>query len=432
VGTEDRKVSEAQRDICMSKPSIESQAFGYTFTWEDEQIQAKVGLIRLSKQGHVTAEVEFSTTSDQWESPFLHRSHLNLSSATTMKGTAKFLAGRYDHDLITEESWGELIEQLCYHTINLTRVGDEAKEIWPQDEDIPPPAYLLTPILQELQNNLIFGEKGAGKTQIALLFCAAIGLPWHDNPFGFGVQANAVKSLWLDWETDERSFKYLYNEMQRGIGMILPPIHYRHCRSSLPDDIEQIAHWVDHTGAKFIVIDHIGLAAGGPLNDDITATSYYAAIRQLDVTSLHLGHQSKDPNTKKKTTFGSGFWENIPRTVWELRKFNDTEDSLDTVMTISKRNIGVKPAPLGMRFSYNGAGTHIEKFNPNDIVEFVQQTSAKNRIYLLLKKNGPMTSIAIAEELDMPDSTVRVNLSSRMSGQVVKAGDRWGLVDNEH
>lgn len=416
----------------MSKPTVETQAFGYILTWADEQIMAKVGLIRLHKAGNVTAEVEFSTTSDQWDNPFLHRSHLNLSAVTTMDKTAKFLANRYDKDVVSAEAWSEMIEQLCFQVINLTRVGEEAKEIWPQDEEIPPPAYLLTPILQELQNNLVFGEKGAGKTQMAMLFCAIMGLPWHDNPFGFGVPAEPVRSLWLDWETDEYSFKYLYNELQRGMGMVLPPIFYRHCRSSLPDDIEQIAHWIEQRDISFIVVDHIGLAAGGPLNDDQTATNYYSAIRQLDVTSLHLGHQSKDPNTKKKSTFGSGFWENIPRTVWELKKLTDSEQTLDTVMTLTKRNIGVKPSPLGMRFSYNGDGTHVEKFNPNDIAEFVQETSAKNRIYLLLKKEGPLTSSAIAEMLGIKDSTIRVNLSTRMVGQVVKVDDKWGLVDNEH
>jgi len=415
----------------MSKPVIEQKAFGYNFKWDAEQIMAKVGLIRLHKAGHVTAEVEFSTTSDLWDNGFLHRSHLNLSSANTMKSTSKFLTSRYDPELLSETAWGEIIEQICYHTINLTRIGDEAHEIWPQDEVIKPPSYLVSPILQENQVNLMFGEKGSGKTQMSMLLCAIMGLPWHDNPFGYGVLSEPVRTLWLDWETDEGSFKYLYNELQRGMNLILPPIYYRHCRASLPDDIEQISHWVDQTKAKFIVVDHIGLAAGGPLVDDQTATNYFAAIRQLDVTSLHLGHQAKDPNTKKKSTFGSGFWENIPRTVWELKKISDNETTLDTVMTITKRNIGLKPQPIGMRFSYNGTGTHIEKFNPNDIAEYVQETSVRNRIYLLLNK-GPLGATAISNELDIKLNTVVQTLRRMAStNQVVKVDDRWGLVNHE-
>jgi len=348
-----------------------------------------------------------------------------------MKQTAKFLASRYDRDIVSEEAWGEIIEQLCYQTINLTRVGEEAKEIWPQGEDIPPPKYLLYPVIQENQVNLIFGEKQAGKTQESLLFCAVIGLPWHDNPFGFGVPEKPVKTLWLDWETDEDSFNYLYNELQRGMGMVLPPIYYRHCKSSLPNDIEQIAHWKEQTKATFIVVDHIGLAAGGPLNDDQTATGYFSAVRQLGDTSLHLAHQAKDPNTKKKTTFGSGFWENIPRTVWEIKKLSDSEDTLDTVMTLTKRNIGRKPPPFGMRFTYNSAGTHVEKFNPNDIAEFVQQTSAKNQIFLLLKK-GKLSATAISNELGIKPNTVFTTLRRMAStGAVIKIGEEWGLSNDD-
>lgn len=413
----------------MSKPEVSTQAFGYTFTWAEEQVKAKVGLIRLHKAGNVTAEVEFNTTSDHWESGFLHRSHLNLSSSRSMKEAGKFLATRYDKDLLSEEAWGEIIEQLCYLTINLTRVGEEAHEIWPQGIDIPPPKYLLTPVLQENQVNLIFGEKESGKTQESILFCAVIGLPWHDNPFGFGVPDDPVRSLWLDWETDEQSFNYLYNELQRGMNMILPPIFYRHCKSSLPDDIEQVAHWVEQTGAGFIVVDHIGLAAGGPLNEDMTATAYFAAIRQLNVTSLHLSHQAKDPRTKKKTTFGSAFWENVPRTVWELKKLSSSDDTLDTVMQLRKRNIGMKPVPFGMRFTYNGDGTHVQRFDPNDMAEFVQETSARNRIYLLLQREGKMTTAAITEELGIKLNTVVQTLRRMITAQqVVKIDDEWGLL----
>jgi len=412
----------------MSTPNIETLAFGYTLTFDEEQIVAKVSLIHAHRDGRVTAEVEWTTI----DGGYLHESQFNLSASSTMKQQAKYLAQRDSEanpgNSLTEAQWGTLVESVCRHTKRLTRVGEEAKEIWPQGEDIPPPKYLLFPVLQENQVNLIFGDKQAGKTQESMLFCAVIGLPWHDNPFGFGVPSNPVKTLWLDWETDEESFNYLYNELQRGMGMVLPPIYYRHCKSSLPNDIEQIAHWVEKTKATFIVVDHIGLAAGGPLNDDITATGYFAAIRQLNVTSLHLGHQSKDPNTKKKSTFGSAFWEFIPRTIWELKKLSDSEDTLDTVMTLTKRNIGIKPPPFGMRFSYNGAGTHVEKFNPNDIAEFVQQTSASNRIYLYLKK-GQANSTAIYEELGIPKDTVYKTLKRmEQKGTVIKVGSDYALV----
>ena len=415
----------------MSKPEIETRAFGYILTWAEEQIQAKVGLIRLHTAGNVTAEVEFSTTNEQWDSGFLHRSHLNLSSTQSMKSTAKFLTSRYDKELLSEEAWGAIIEQLCYQTINLTRIGEEAHEVFAVGDPEPPPAYIVDPVIQEGQANLLFGEKQAGKTQSAMLICAICGLPWYDNPFQFGVPDKQIVSLWLDWETDRSSFAYLYNQLQLGMGVLLPAIHYRHCRSSLPNDIEQIAHWKEKTKAELVVVDHIGLAAGGPLNDDVTATTYFNAVRQLKTTTLHLAHQSKNPETKRKTTFGSAFWENIPRTVWELKKLAEAEDSLDTVMTLTKRNIGKKVPPFGLRYTYNGVGTKVERFEPNDVAEYVQETSASNRIFLYLQKNGAATSTVILNELGIPKDTVYKTLKRMMDRAIlVKVGQNYGLVSN--
>jgi len=414
----------------MSKPQIQSHPFGHTFTWEEEQVTAKVALIRLHKAGNVTAEVEFSTTSPHWDSPFLHRSHLNLSSATTMKQTAKYMSTRYEPDILLVSAWEAMIEQLCYQTINLTRIGEEAYEVWPKDTDISPPEYVLYPLLQKNQVNLLFGDRGAGKTQVALLCAAVMGLPWYDNPFGFTAPAKHLTTLWLDWETDQQSFTYLYHQLQLGLTPdgLLPPIHYRHCRASLPDDIEQIAHWVGQTKADLLVIDHVGLAAGGPLNDDITATGYFNALRQLDITSLHLAHQAKDPKTKKKSVFGSAFWENIPRTIWELRKIGDSEASLEAVLVLTKRNIGIRPPPIGLQFSYNGAGTSVERFNPDDIAEFVVETSTRNQITQLLKKEGKLTAALIAVFLEIKPNTVFTTLRRMASaGVVVKVGDEWGL-----
>ncbi len=408
----------------MSKPLIETKAFGFEFTWEEEQIQVKVSRARTHRDGTTKAELLITTTHPDY-SPYLHQSQLNLISSQAKKSLAKIMGETYP-----EADWMAMVNQICFHTLEMLRRGSPVEEAG-MDVEIDAPKYLVYPILPLNQPTVMFGEPSSGKSQMAQIIGIITIMPWFDNRLGLQAPAQSITPLWLDYETDRQTFAWQLKCVQEGMGLGNFPFQYRRCYLPLADDIEQLQLAIEDTKAQLLIVDHMGIAAGGKLKDDETAIRFFAALRELNITSLLLGHTSKD-REQKKSIFGSMFFEAIPRSVWEVTKSQDVgEDNLYVGLFHRKVNLGRLQRPLGFRFSYNGTATTVCKQDASVIEEFVARMSLNQRILAALRQS-PRNAAALVEDLGAKRNSVDQSLKRlRDKGIIVKSGDVWGIVHEE-
>jgi hypothetical protein len=333
-------------------------------------------------------------------------------------------------DEIYPAPWHVIIEQLAINSIRLHREGEPVCAIRPAgicaEEE-----FLIEPFLYRGKPNLLYGEGGVGKSYLALVMCLVAQLPHLGGKLGLRCDT-ATPALYLDYESDKQ-------EMTKRLAYLAAfseeeePLLYRECTLPLVDDIESIQEIVVENGIGLIIVDSLGVALGGSdLNDAVTATSFFSVLRRLKVTSLILTHLSKESlNNKHTSPFGSVFFYNLARSVWEVRREQGEEGEISLGLFHKKNNQGKLFPPIGYGLIFGENTVDIKKGDIKTVPEFLEHLTLRFRISLLLEE-GKMGTNEIAKELNTSRDTVRMMLNRmRKDKKVVKIDDKWGLLSNE-
>jgi len=408
----------------MSKPIVRQIGTRQEFYWEKEKIYALVNRIKEHSDGRVTAEIAFKVDKPDIPPHILH-SQVSLLSTRSKKDVVKELEDTYP---LPEGQWKSMVEQLCVIALDNHRKGKPAKEVWPalDSEEIPRSELLIEPLIYKNKPNMLFGEGSCGKSYLAITLAITAQLPFSNNPLWLSPkQAN---TLYLDWEADENEFKRRLSEVERGFSLPPAPILYRECELPLVEDIDHLEQMVAEHQIGFVIIDSLGIASGNAnLNDAATATAFYSALRRLKVTSLIITHMSKEAETKRATPFGSVYFTNLARSVFEVRKHQEEEANEIAIDLVHRKN---NQGPLlphqGFKIVFEPEKTLIKRLEVETVPEFLEKMSLKARIIALLKEGGKASVTGIAEELDKTDAQVRAALN-KYKNIFVKVGDQWGL-----
>ena len=106
---------------------------------------------------------------------------------------------------------------------------------------------------------------------------------------------------------------------------------------------------------QLIIIDTAGPACGGEPESAQAAIQFFMAARSIPVTSLILAHKSK--NIESRGPFGSVYWSNYPRNVYNLRGSQEEDSSITNIALIhEKSNDGRLQRPLGMKMEFSEDG----------------------------------------------------------------------------
>jgi len=423
TGKSERK-QKWDRDL-MSIPNITESISGYTFRWDDLKLSLKISRLRIHNDGRVTGEVLITTDSQNMYPILYPQTQLNFSSSTTRQHLINILKAQYP-----QWDWVQIIDQVSYKIQEMVKAGEPVQELWTHDE-VKPPEFLLEPILIKGLPTVIFGEKGVLKSSLSLLFCVCLILPWHDNPLGLSVPTRSIKTLYLDWEADNEVIQWTTKKLQNGLDLPSFPIYYRRCALPLADDVEQIQNHIINTGAEVVVIDSLGAAAGGEeLGKSQPATSFYAALRRLNVTSLIIGQTSKDTEAKKKTIYGSTLFSYYARNIFELVKSEEDSDEIDVALFHRSFNLGGLHKPIGFRMTFNDNEIKVES-KPVSVREFFNKVSTQAKLLELLK-GGAMTVEEIIQELEIKRNNAHIVIHRlRERKQITKVGNKWGLSSQE-
>jgi len=369
------------------------------------------------------AELSFFLKNKTGEN-LLHTTRVNLLATPTMNSLAKRMEKNS-----TDIPWTDILTYVTGKTLEAARQTEPVKDIWPSEDDSLTPSYLLEPILYSNHPTVIFGDYGSLKSLFALVIGYVAQLPYSDNKLGLITAKESTPCLYLDYEDDPSSFQKRWSAISRGFGIEAPmPIPYKRMTNTLADSVESLQQNIAEKKTKLLIIDSLGPAARGNLNEPEPAIRYHEALRKLGITSLTLAHNSKDPFTRKRTIFGSVFFTNLARSVWECKAEQEIgEDEAIISLRHTKANLSRLHPPLGFRFTFTDNTIKIAKADLKDTGlsgELPLSWQIKN-----LLRTGSLPVNEIAEQLNSKEDTIgRTLRRMRKNEQVIKLeDDTWGL-----
>ena len=353
---------------------------------------------------------------------------INLMSHSGMVSLIRDLKSRAEHI-----PWDSVLRQSAWRAVQHARNGHPIQEIWPAEDTSLAPDYLVRPVLYRGHPSVIFGMKGTHKSALALVIAYIAQLPLTDNSLGFAPGDSSTRCLILDYEDDSGTFAKRWGALQRGFAVApAMPILYRRMAGPLSDSVEEVQRLVHERDIKLLIIDSLGPAAGGSnLNDSQPAIAYNAALREIGITSLTLAHSSKDEQTRRKTIYGSVFFANLARSVWEVKQEQEPgEDEAVVSLRNTEANLsGLHPA-LGFMFSYSEDTISVKATDLRD-------TGLSGELPLSLQvkgllRGGAMPIKSIAAALDANEGSVKTTIYRlAKKGLTVKVGEAWGLGHDE-
>jgi hypothetical protein len=163
------------------------------------------------------------------------------------------------------------------------------------------------------------------------------------------------------------------------------------------------------------------------------------ALRSLGATRLAVGHVNRSDRDKpgaNQTTFGSIFWRNMTRSMWQLQASGDQPANGEIAFALHHRKSNNEQRerwPLGFRYHFETGGGPIT-IEAHDVTagdDLAVGATHQQRIREVLKR-GQMTVSGIGSALGISPAIVRTTLN-RMPDVVSFEGDGdaktkgWGL-----
>ena len=119
------------------------------------------------------------------------------------------------------------------------------------------------------------------------------------------------------------------------------------------------------------------------------AIAYFTALRSLKIATLTIAHRSKGVNSSGP--FGSVYWVNYPRNVFELKKSQSVGENVIHIALIhEKANEGRLNPSASYQFSFTENNTvSVTSEAMEDVPEFFDDLSIIARAEITLRDEGP-------------------------------------------
>lgn len=384
--------------------------------WEKMGVEMIATRVRET-EGTTKAELKVLHQGDLiiWE-------QFNMMSGQTKSRLVKELN---EHLPIGIKEWAVVLNEFIRATLQAVSEGEPAVFLNANECKSGSIQYLIHPIAPLQQPTIIFGLGGSGKSFLTLLLGLLIQTPAGDT-LGLDI-AGDHNVLYLDWETDSNVIHHRMKMLSNGLGYNTSLI-YRRCNKPLAQDLEAIQAMINKHKIEVVIVDSLAQACGGDLMHQV-ALEFFQGLRSLTynnqpLSSLVVAHTSKgDPANKSnsRSVFGSAFFTNYARSVWELNgKQEPGQPKLTIVLTHKKSNYGLsKSMVFDVTFSANKVEITGGKTYDRDYV--VDQLKISERVQEALLQ-GDSTVEEIADRLgDVGHKQISDTLSKLTAvGRVVR------------
>ena len=371
----------------------------------------------------LSAELQASTSAPGYL-PHLTHCRISLTSMASRTQFAKRMA-----ELYKEADWNTIIEQVCVLGLRMFREGEPVLRLT-KDAQVEPLSSRLSPLLYDRLPSVIFGPGGIGKSYVGLL-CALLV---ESGQCLAGLEAVKGPVLYLDFESEYGDFVERAKRLWQGHPQLEPaqPL-YRRCSLPIAEDLPALQYIVAKSQIQLLIIDSLAAACGSDLYVPETPIRLFAALRSLRVSSLILAHVSKNED-KGKSIFGSVFFGNFARSVWEMKKAQEVGDAVIRIgLYQRKHNLGPLHRPIGLKLTF-GEAVHITPIELTDEMELAEALSLPERIKAALKQ-GAKTARELSDELEISLAQVKNRLTDGKGAWVTPLDQvgkefRWGLLSN--
>ncbi len=353
----------------MERATVSREGDDFRYQWPND-LQIILRGVRESG-GDITAIVSVQYVNGTAES-LMAPSRLNLVAPQSRKAMATLLTGRRAMVGMAAEDWTDAIEQACGRTYALWERGEPFVDL----SEVEPPegglSYLLDPLVIEGETALWVADGGSGKSTYAV--AAVLSLMTCREVIPGMRPARRVSGLYLDWESNKNEVKRRLRGLARGAGTDPPPLVYRSLYRAFVDEIGEVRREVDRHGHGVVVVDSAVPASGGDVKDTEAPKLLFNALRTLGaagrVVLAHMSKSEADRETGRARALGSIMYENLARSVWELRASDHGGDyELVVGFYHRKQNGGRLRKPFCLRIVY-GADEQPERIERADLRDY--------------------------------------------------------------
>ncbi|MCC6269622.1 MAG: AAA family ATPase [Dehalococcoidia bacterium] len=384
-------------------PEVTRAGTAITFAWPLHRL--RLSAFR-ERDGDTRCEIEAETIDGEMWAPLTGLTVLNLTAARSRGELAKHLNTRDD-----SFPWHDAIEHAALLAVRFHREGGP---IVPLASVTAPTSirYLIDRIIPADETTILFGDGEAGKSLFSMFIAVAVatGTPL---PRGLGPeQPGAV--LYLDWESDPTEHSRRLQLISRGLGLDEAPanVFYRQCVRPLHEDADTLAREVVERGVELTIIDSLAVACGDDPSSPGAALRTMNAARQLGGTRLGLGHLNRVDRERpqaNQTTFGSVFWRNAARAMWQLVRSEDAPAGSAPFALYNRKanNAPRERWPLGMAFTFGADAYGLEPYDVRASDTLAGGALTGDRIRQALRL-GSLDTNEIAEALGIDAAAVRM------------------------
>ena len=418
------------------RPFIDEFPGGFRLRWVYSDLEVAADITRITDKAIAEVTWFYSVPDSDRETLLLSSNRIDCLSTTHKANLVKQLLsiGYVGEDTYCMD-WERKVNDIALAVMQHCRKDMPAVEVRIESDIALAPEYVIKPVLYRGLPNIIFGDYASLKSLTAMSMSYIAQLPYTENGLGlYPGRETSTCCLWLDYEGQRDSFKRQWAAIQRGF---MPDsdleviILYKEMTVPLADAIPTVRDEMMSNNIEMLIIDSLGPAAGGNLNDPEPAIRYHEALRLLGGTSLTLAHNSKDPTTDSKSVFGSVFFSNLARSIWQCKA---EKEPLENRATVSLKQIKASLSQLhgamGLAFDFDEENNRITVTKAD-----LGETSLCGELPLTVRiknllRTGSMSNKDIADSLGAKQDSVKAKLHvMKQKGIIVKQGELWGLLE---
>lgn len=418
------------------RPFIDEFPGGFRLRWVYIDIEFAADVARITDKAIAEVTWFYSLPNSDKETLLLSSTRIDFLAPTQRANHVKQLREiGYLDQFIQFIDWERKVNDIALAVLQRCRQDSPAIEVRSEPDISLAADYIIKPILYRGLPNIIFGDYGSLKSLTAMALAYIAQLPYADNELDLiPGRETSTCCLWLDYEGQRESFKRQWTAIQRGFmpdSELENIILYKEATLPLADIVTSVRDEMEAHKIECLIIDSLGPAAGGNLNDPEPAIRYHEALRALGGTSLTLAHNSKDLNSGTKSIFGSVFFSNLARSIWQCKAEKEPIDNYATVsLKQIKASLSQLHGTIGLLYHFDEESNRITvtKTDLRD-TELSSELPTRLRIKNELLRNGAMTMADLKARLpDIKGETVE--RTARRSKELIHLEDgTWAVTE---
>lgn len=393
----------------MSHPRIEALPDGWAFRWPDSPIKITISRLRDRAGWGPVGELLVAVHEEAGQRILIQQQLPLLGDKSPV---ARVLATRW------LAPWDTLLEQVAILTVREWRRGAPVESLTPREET--PTPLVLAPLLYAGNATVLYGPGDSAKSFLALYLACLLQNGCSREPLCCSPES--WQTLYLDWEMTVEDARWRVRLLQAGEPVLAQAPDYRRCVAPLADEVAVLQRLLRERLYDVLIVDSLAMAAGRrELYEAESAIRFFSALRALQTTSLILAHTAKGSDEQERTIYGSVFFFNLARSVWEVRRSGDMIGLFHR-----KNNLGPLHAPLGYRVEIDDQRATWTPCSPLEDPVLEAYCPLPDRLTRLLTQEPGLTVEQLAELVDRPVPQVQAVLR-RHRTRFLLVKDHWYL-----